>query len=185
VTAARRRRWWTTDEVNRLVWGWGTVGLEELAAELGRDASAVKAKAYKLRLGSSAPDLYSMRRVEELTGHNRKAIWAAATRVGVRIQTRQQGRRVRHCLTAADLEAIVAELRRQADRGRVTRTILGEWGTGNKPRACLDCGRTTQPYRALGRCASCYNRRNRRGELGKLKRIGGARGARQEKARAA
>ena len=65
-------------------------------------------------------------------------------------------------------EAIIAYLAKHPDGERVYcnapghRTKTGEWGVGNKPPCCLDCGRADRKHRGRGLCGTCLMRDLRR-----------------------
>lgn len=166
----RHARHWTEKEDKKLTALWGSADLKRLAEVFGRTPVAITGRVSRLGLGSPSRDTRSMNALSKETGYHVSQLFAAVERLGIKLERvrrmRIQQRRftVVYAVTEEQEEAILGFLKSHPGGKRLariqgrTRTVAGMWGVGVKPSACVDCGTTTKPHRARGRCKKCYLR---------------------------
>lgn len=148
---------------------WGTLTVTTIAKKLGRTPKGVVERAKRTGLGVASRGTWTMMALVAHLGYCDRAIKTAAKRAGVNLSwqraptttLRPDGTHApgasKFALDDDDVEAIVAELQ-AAPHNRVMASLSGEWATGRKPVACLDCGTSERPHFARGLCRRCYSR---------------------------
>ncbi len=163
---------WKRKENKYLVQWWGVISLKKLAKDLGRTEIAVYRRGIDLGLGAPSRGLMSMDRFVNETGYARSRIMNAAARLGMKIRRRKKtsplaGRGIHRAFVISDTQQakLLKYLASVPDGERVMRSCKGEWGTGKKPKKCVQCHSNKRPHVGRGLCASCYDidRRPRKG----------------------
>jgi hypothetical protein len=157
----RHRKLWTRRELILLEAYWGTFQLELICERLQRSELAIARKAHDLGL-TIRQGCFSFADLLRETGYGEMSIRHAASRAGVSLRkapraTAEGRQRIGYRITDEQRRAIVEELR-GANSVCVLPTRTGEWGTGEKPECCIDCGRSSLPHKGRGRCAPCLQR---------------------------
>lgn len=146
--------------------------MEAIAKRLERTPAGVILRARVLDLGVPGRGLIGLKALAKRLGYDAKAVIRAAKRAGVPLSYRRlpttnirsgKPRGVNYGFEDDDVDAIVAELRSSPNPNIITTTRHGEWGTGTKPPACLDCGRSDRKHSARGLCGACYKAREKYG----------------------
>ena len=147
---------------------WGEAAGTEIARRLGRPLLGVAHRAKKLRLPSPRQGRTTLRALSQQTGYDKVRLRNAAERLGLRLP-RLPGvaaSRVRapwHAIEKSQADAILAYLAKVPDsvgirRKTGQRTMAGEWGTGQKPLACIACALNDRPHYCRGMDRECYDR---------------------------
>lgn len=159
---ARARHAWTPDEDRILRQHWGQT-LPGLARRLERSPRAIRDRAAKLGLGPPLEGCgVSVLRLAALSGFSVTKIRNAAAELGIELRRAPAGRIRDRGRVRARTFAVAP---RQADRilaYMLETPVIGRsraWATGSRPPACVDCGETSRPHKARGRCSRCYLRR--------------------------
>lgn len=164
------RRWTRADD-KRLLWLLGSVDIVRIAEELGRTPYAVEHRVKQLGYDKRR-DTISIREAVRRTGYDESTIHLAAKELGIYInykvrvsyskkQSHHRPTRDR-ALTEDQFDRIVDWLSKRPGwrvySSKGCRSTQGEWGTGNKPAACVSCGTTSRPHVARGMCSPCSRR---------------------------
>lgn len=168
----RRRLKWTEDDDNQLRWLWGEWSIPEIARRLERTPCGIIVRARALNLPSLKQGKPGLKDLADRLGYHSFTVRTLAERAGVPLsrrrlpstayeKTKTKGRRFG--FEDEDIDAILEELEASPNREVIRRSRQGEWSTGTKPDACLDCARTDRPHLARGLCGACYKTRKRRG----------------------
>lgn len=173
-TRPRRMKHWTDEDDHILRAMWSAYTVETIAKRLGRTPKGVICHAQALDLGAPSRGSWTMQALVAHLGYCDRAIKNAARRAGVALDRRaftttllanghHARRATRFALDDDEVELIISELQ-AAPHSRVFASLVGEWGTGRKPAACLDCGTSERPHFARGLCRRCYSRALAHGE---------------------
>ena len=170
---SRGGRKWTQREVNRLIMMWGNHSTTKIGDTLGRTQQAVYDKAKHVGLGGNPnKGRMSVYRLQKEYGYTYNRVIHACEHLGVRLVrghigsrfSRPMSRRPRRYIPESRLEEVLEYLKTVPDGKHLfstknpKRTHPLAWGTGTKPPACVDCGRSDVPYRESGRCKKCSSR---------------------------
>jgi len=158
---ARANKKWTVKDENTLRFCYGVFVMENLVRRLQRSPGAIRCKAVKINIQSTA-GVYTLRGLVELTGYSYQAIKNTATRIGVNIRNkpryfkrREATMKVpRYIISYDDAQSIVKALTGE-HRTNIYNTREGEWGTGGKPANCVVCGTNEIPHEGRGMCNRC------------------------------
>lgn len=164
---------WSSKEEAFLRDQWRYYTIERIAKQLGRTPRAVEERAYKLGLGGVRGFAKSLNRIAEETGYCRKRLQTALIHLGINARVKRrgaadntQGLYQQYAVTPEQEDRLLAYLRSVPDGRKLMRSRKGQWGEpshrgGNKPSACIDCGRNDVPHHCKGRCRKCDSRRRR------------------------
>ena len=171
----RANRHWTPAEKKMLALLWGTMSVVPLSKKLGRSVDSIVNRARQMGLGSPSRGTKPLNQLCRESGYHPKQIRYALKNLGMALQYKFDTRHPKepriyrqYAISFEQEEAILAYLAKHPDGSPVYcnapgyRTKQGQWGVGNKPPACLDCGRTDRPHRGRGFCSSCHMRDLRR-----------------------
>lgn len=161
---------WTAEDDAVLTSMWLEFHIETIALRTGRTPTGVRRRADRLGLGGLHGRYLTLREAALATGYDPRQIARAAEMMGEpltraprtkgRSRWRTKGRWF--AIEQEHLDEICSWIRdATAGRTRLDRTRQGRWGEGRKPAACLGCGRSDRPHKALGLCESCHKRRQR------------------------
>lgn len=166
---------WSAAEVALLERAWGERGADAIARELGRSERAVEAMAAQRKLGAPNRGRLTPYGIQREFGFCRIRVVKACERLGIRFGralagpgvARERSPSRRRYIPEDRLEELLDFLRAWPDGERLyspraRRTDSRMWGTGQKPAACLSCGRTDRPHRACGWCVACASREGMR-----------------------
>lgn len=160
-------RRWSKEDRGRLIWLWESQDIGQIASQLGRTEIATYFEAGRLGLLGREENHVSLKQLIEQSGFWKRAVLTAMARVGVEPHFKKRATpgldkndlsTRRYAFTAEEAELILAELRKHSGKERIMPSFAGEWGTGEKPAACLGCGRTDRPHRTHGLCTACARR---------------------------
>lgn len=169
----RHKTLWTAQDEQVLAWGWGVFSIDTLCKRLGRTPAAILNRVRVLDLGPPGRGYMTARAVAAEAGCDPTTVVVVAGYLGIKLKrrpsTKYKGNGVRYrrgnvySIDQEDAERIIEEICRHS--GRVDCTATGEWDTGRKACACLDCGRTDRPHCARNLCTACWKRHQKAGTL--------------------
>lgn len=161
-----KRRRWTSGEDDVLEVLWGEKRIQDIAARLGRGVGAVEHRARKLGLATPNRGTYSYNELLRRSGHSDSRVRSVLRLLRIRpprkLAMNGRQRPSRHCaFTEEQVEAVLAKLREIPDGVLLYKpgkklSAGGEWGVGQKPKACARCGRDDRPHFARGMDKRCY-----------------------------